>query len=172
MTTTQGENLIFLISQPRAGSSLLQLILSGHKDIATTSEPWIALHPVYALRDKGIRAEYDSILARKTLKDFLEQSGINESYYKSQIASLLLALYKHPLERQGARYFLDKTPRYYNIIPELKELFPKARFIILFRNPLAVLNSILETWVKDDWIRLNTRYRNDLLVAPLKLIED
>jgi hypothetical protein len=146
-------------------------MLSGHQDIATTSEPWIVLHPVYGLRDRGISSEYDSINARRTLKDILKQSGIDEGYYKSQVASFLLALYARSIERQGAIYFLDKTPRYYNIIPDINELFPKAKFIILFRNPLAVLNSILTTWVRENWLKLSTQYRNDLVVAPRKLLD-
>lgn len=171
MTSLLGDNLIFIISQPRSGSTLLQLILSSHKDIVTTSESWIALHPVYALKEKGIAGEYNSVLARDALKDFLQQSGINEDYYKRCVASFLQSLYEQAIEKQGGRWFLDKTPRYWGIIPEINELFPRAKFIFLFRNPLAVLNSILRTWVKDDWRRLRTEYRRDLLIAPRKLLD-
>lgn len=38
-----GKNLIFIVSQPRSGSTLLQRILSAHSQICTTSEPWLAL---------------------------------------------------------------------------------------------------------------------------------
>lgn len=166
----RGGNLIFLISQPRSGSTLLQRILGGHEDIATTSEPWIALHPLYALREKGVSAEFGSGDAREGLRAFLQESGMSESYYETRIASFLLALYGQSIGHKDALYFLDKTPRYYNIIPELREIFPRARFIILFRHPLAVLNSILKTWVQDDLWKLNTFYR-DLVVAPGKLLD-
>jgi len=46
----------------------------------------------------------------------------------------------------GEDLFLDKTPRYYNIIPEIAGLFPYAKFIFLFRHPLAVIASICNTW--------------------------
>jgi len=68
-------------------------------------------------------------------------------------------------------FFLDKTPRYYHIIPELGEMFPDAKFILLFRNPLAVLNSFLKTWVGKNWGRINRDYLNDLMVAPQNLLE-
>ena len=45
-----GENLIFIISQPRSGSTLLQRMLSGNKDIKTSAETWLMLHPLYAVR--------------------------------------------------------------------------------------------------------------------------
>lgn len=167
---TKGGNLIFLVSQPRSGSTLLQRILAGHEGIATTSEPWIALHPLYALRDKGVQTEYDWGDAREGLRAFLKESGLDENDYRAQIASFLLALYNRGREEVGALYFLDKTPRYYNIIPEISQLFPGAKFILLFRNPLAVLNSILKTWVRDDLWKLN-RFSSDLLEAPQKLLE-
>lgn len=170
MTTSYGENLIFLISQPRAGSTLLQLMLSGHPEIATTSEPWIALHPIYALRTSGIDTTYDSKLARLALSDFLKQSGVDECFYKKQVASFLLSFYKQAAESQKKKFFLDKTPHYCQIITELIEIFPKAKFIIIFRNPLAVLNSILKTWVKDDILLLGS-YDNHLMLAPQKMVE-
>lgn len=68
-----GNNLIFLISQPRAGSTLLKRILGGHPEIHTTAEPWIMLHPLYALKSNGLFAEFDSNLAGQGLEDFLMQ---------------------------------------------------------------------------------------------------
>ena len=168
MVKLPGENLIFLISQPRAGSTLLQLMLSGSPDIATTSEPWISLHPFFALRELGINSVYNSQLAKTALLTFLKESGMNTSSYKNLIASFLTSLYDKAINHQGKKYFLDKTPRYYHIIDDLFESFPKAKFIILFRNPLAVLNSILRTWVKSD-LSFLCYYIEDLIVAPKNL---
>ena len=47
------QDLIFLISQQRAGSTLLQRILGGHPEVHTTAETWLMLHPIYALREQG-----------------------------------------------------------------------------------------------------------------------
>ena len=169
MISSSGKNLIFLISQPRAGSTLLQLMLSGHPDIATTSEPWIALHPLFALRNDGVNVTYNSQLAKDALSDYLKQSGIDETFYKKQVAAFLLSFYNKTLEYQKKKIFLDKTPRYYHIVFELKEIFPEAKFLILFRNPLAVLNSIIKTWAGEDLLYL-AEHRDDLIVAPEKLV--
>jgi hypothetical protein len=48
---------------------------------------------------------------------------------------------------------------------DLRETFPQAHMIVLWRNPLAVLCSIVRTWVKGKWHRLH-RYRSDLMQAP------
>jgi hypothetical protein len=53
--------------------------------------------------------------------------------------------------RPGARYFLDKTPRYHLILDEIFTLFPDARFVFLWRNPLAVIASMLDTWHRGHW---------------------
>lgn len=164
-----GERIIFLISQPRAGSTMLQRILAGHPEIYTTAEPWIMLHPIYALRYKGYSAEYNSNVARDALKDFLNAINEEEDIYIEAIRKMTLHLYGRAIEKSGKVFFLDKTPRYYFIIPELYRIFPEAKFIILFRNPLSVLISILDTWVKGNWQMLS-HYKYDLLRAPKLLL--
>lgn len=165
----KGENLIFLISQPRSGSTLVQRILAVHPDIYTTSEPWLMLHPHYALRSDGYRAEYNEELARKAMEAFLQVIPKGEDEYIKGVRRMYSYLYESALAGSGKRYFLDKTPRYYLIIPELFRTFPKARYIILFRNPLAVLCSVLKTWVKEDWFSLSGA-KNDLIRAPRLLL--
>ena len=168
--TNSGENLIFLISQPRAGSTLLQRILAGHPEIHATAEPWLMLHPAYALRRQGLWAEYDACLAHEALEDFLKVLPRGQETYIEAIGRMYTSLYEGALTGTGKTYLLDNTPRYYFSIPELHRLFPKAKYIILLRNPLAVLASILNTWVKGDW-RLLSKFRYDLLAAPQLLLE-
>lgn len=75
-----GDGLVFVISQPRSGSTLLQSILGSHSDIHTVPEPWMMLHFVYALREEGLEAEYDARLARMAMVDFLEAIGGRGTY--------------------------------------------------------------------------------------------
>ena len=165
----EGENLVFLISQPRSGSTLLQMILAGNPEIATTSEPWIALHPISAFHDDAIDPQYGANQAKQALFEFLKGSGVSIAFYKKQVSTFLRSLYSQAITHQDKKYFLDKTPRYYYIIDDLYYLFPKAKFIILFRNPLAILNSVLKTWVKDDYSLLVNNF-DDLMIAPQKLV--
>jgi hypothetical protein len=161
-------NLIFLISQQRAGSTLLQRILAGHPDVHTTAETWLMLHPVYALRKEGHQAEYNATLAHRALQDFLDTLVDKEVAYLEALRHFASHLYGSACDGVGKAYFLDKTPRYYYIIPELARIFPQAKFVVLLRNPLAVLSSILSTWVKGHWVLL-ARYRDDLVEAPARL---
>ncbi len=170
MSSRYGKNLIFLISQPRAGSTLLQLILAGHPEVHTTSEPWIMLHPLYALKCKGYTAEYETKLAKNALTDFCQTLPEGEETYINAIRKMTLSLYKSSMAGSRKSLFLDKTPRYYYIIPELYHVFPEAKYIFLLRNPLAVLSSIMETWIQNKWDKFS-HLKNDLLLAPQLLID-
>lgn len=168
----RGENLIFLISQPRAGSTLLQRILGSHPEIHTLSEPWLMLYPLYVLQPEGYQAEYNEHFAWSAVQDFLQTLPCGEDEYIEGLRRMYSYLYERAVANSGKRYFLDKTPRYYFIIPELYRTFPEAYYIILLRNPLAVLCSVLNTWVKvnKDWVRVY-RFKHDLIRAPRLLLE-
>lgn len=158
----QDDQLIFMISLPRSGSTMLQKILGGHDAIYTRSEPWLMLHPLYARKHDGIQARYDARLAAQGVQDFisdLPEKG--EDFYYAQLRDCYLSLYAPYLQANGKSRFLDKTPRYYEIFDELQKTFPRAKFIVLYRNPLAVLASILETWVKGNLAKLK-EYKGDL----------
>lgn len=167
-----GSNLIFLISLPRSGSTLLQRILGGHPGIATLAEPWLMLHPLYALKRGGIETEYDANLARDALDDFLQQIDAGEEAYIEGVRALTGGLYACALTRLGKNLFLDKTPRYYRIIPELRRVYPRAKFVFLLRNPLAALASTLQTWFDNDPEQLRgTTNHQDLLEGPGYVID-
>ena len=142
---------IFLLSLPRSGSTLLQRILDSHSEISTVSEPWLLLPPLYALRTSGVRSEYSHLHLSRAIKDFCSSLPDGEASYRQAVKEMALSLYSQAAD-PGSRYFLDKTPRYHLIADELLESFGEARFILLWRNPLAVVASMLETWHSGKWL--------------------
>jgi len=140
-----GAELIFLLGLPRSGTTLLQLLLAQHADICTTGEPWLML-PLSGLLSDSLSAEYDSSLAQGALRRFSRELPGGRATVLDAVRRLAITLYAARLDESGARYFLDKTPRYHYIIPELLEVFPAARYIVLRRNPLSVLASVAESW--------------------------
>lgn len=128
------------------------------------------LHPFYALKDNGISTEYNHVLARTALLDFLQSIGTDPDIYFKKAGNMVEEFYQLACKLAGKTYFLDKTPRYYFILSELAEAFSDARFLILVRNPLGVLNSVLNTRVEGNWLLLN-RYYDDLVTAPQRLVE-
>lgn len=166
----RGENLIFVISQPRSGSTLLQRILAGHPDIQTSAETWLMLHPVYGRRDKGIEAEFGAGWRATAVSEFLENYTDGAHVYDDATRAWAQVLYSNALVRSGRKIFLDKTPRYFFIIPDLYRLFPEARFVFLLRNPMAVLASELDTYVKGNWPILGD-FAPDLRDAPRLILD-
>jgi hypothetical protein len=170
VVTNRGEGLIFLISQPRSGSTLLQRILAGHPEIHSLGEPWLMLQPLYALKREGLSAEFGAHLARQGLGHFLAALPGGEEAYLEAVRCFATHLYQRACEGSGKSCFLDKTPRYYLVLPELLRTFPEARFVFLVRNPLAVLHSVLKTWVQPDWLSLD-RFAIDLMEAPRLVLD-
>src|SRR5690349_16987156 len=131
-----GKDLIFIISQPRSGSTLLQRVLAGHPDVHTSAETWLMLHPVYAKKRGGLEAEYNEQWAADAVAEFLAYYTEGPGVYDDAIREWARVLYGHALERSGKRFFVDKTPRYYYIVDDLVRLFPQAKFVFLLRNPM------------------------------------
>jgi len=169
-TTYYGDNLIFIISQPRSGSTLLQRILAGHSDIQTSAETWLMLHPLFAHKVKDIETIYNSEWASLGVTEFIDNYTDGAEIYDNAIRLWANTIYSNALKKGGKTIFLDKTPRYFYIIPELYRLFPKAKFIFLIRNPMAVLASELKTYIKGNWPFIS-EIAPDLLEAPKLILE-
>jgi hypothetical protein len=148
-----GEDLIFVISQPRSGSTLLQRLLAGHPEVQTSAETWLMLLPAYGLRGAGLEADFRPAWASRAVREFLEYYADGVETHLDGVRAYARAIYGRVLEKHGRTRFLDKTPRYFLIVPELARLFPSARFILLWRNPLSVLASELDGVVQPLTVR-------------------
>lgn len=149
-STRAGIRPIFILSLPRSGSTLLQRILGSHEAIGTASEPWFLLPLLYTLRERGVHAEYEHTVMAQGVRAFAQEylpDGLDT--YRSAVHDLALRLYADAAP--GKTYFLDKTPRYHHIANDLLGLFPEGRFIFLWRNPLAVAASLIDTFGDGHW---------------------
>ena len=162
--------LIFLISQPRSGSTLIQKLLGAHSNIYTRSEPWLMMNSLYGLKDSGIYAEYNVEIEQAAFNSFIDDLPEGKNTYIRELRKMSLELYSYYLSGTNETFFLDKTPRYYLVINELLDVFPQARFIFLIRNPLAVLGSIINTWSKQNWFDLSSS-KYDLIKAIDEIIK-
>lgn len=157
--------LIIIASQPRSGSTLLQALLSNNNQVATVSEPWLLLPFLSYDKPDIVSSSFDSQLSKIGIKEFKEKIGAEG--FDSDLQEFLLKQYFKILNKEE-QYVLDKTPRYYEILDEIIKYFPNSRMIILKRNPLAVLSSIINTWNQKDKKGL-LKYKRDILVAPKAL---
>jgi Sulfotransferase family len=141
---------IFIFSLPRCGSTLTQRMLATHPEVGTAGEPWLLLPFLYTRRRRGVYAEYAHRTVYRGIEEFCDGLPGGTSDYLREIREMALHLYR-ARAGESARFFVDKTPRYHVIASEIVKLFPDARFIFLWRSPLAVVSSLIETWGKGRW---------------------
>lgn len=153
---------------PRSGSTMLQAILSNNTEIDTRSEPWLLLPLISILKKELGSAKYNSYSSATAIKEFIDD-GIGQSEYNKALRHFVDQCYSLN-NNTTSRYFLDKTPRYYEILQELVELLPDSKVIILKRNPVAAACSMISTWDKKNVDDL-FEFERDLLYAPF-LMQD
>ncbi len=159
-------NLVFIVSLPRSGSTLLQAILSNNSRVGTTSEPWLLLPFLSIFRPDLISSTYNQSLANLAIDDFLRKtSGIED--YQSELRGFILRLYNKPRHYD---FIIDKTPRYYEILYEITTFFPDSKIIVLKRDPIHVFASILKTWKFSSIEHFASSHGRDLLEGP-KIIQ-
>lgn len=162
------KNIIFIISQPRAGSTLLQKILENNKQIKSSDEPWLTLSLGSLLQsDIKISSDYDFTLARDAINNFLKQNNL-EDEFNHEMVSLIRKMYGRISENEC--YFLEKTPRNYFILDYITQYFPEAKVIVLKRNLVSVVSSILNSWHDNNLNAIKSHYK-DIFEAPKKIFQ-
>jgi Sulfotransferase family len=150
------DRLIFVISPPRAGSTLLQRMLGSHRQIHTHAEPHL-ITPLAFLgyHDLVDKAPYDHINAAEAIRDFVNELPRGELDYLDALRAYADTLYGRMLDPSGRRYFLDKTPAYALVLPFLRKLYADAHFVVLTRHPMAVMSSYANSFFEGDWQAAN-----------------
>ncbi len=142
------EKPIFIVSAPRAGSTLLFETLSQFPNLWTigqesheTIEGIPEFHPAARNFSSNRLTEADAHphLAATLQKRFAQQLQDREGQ-----AYLNLPAKQRPTSIR----FLEKTPKNALRIPFLKAVFPEAVFIYLYRDPKENISSMMEGWRK------------------------
>lgn len=144
--------LLFIISSPRSGSTMLERMLESHSRIKGGPEPHL-LTPLAHLGiwDKVDKAPYDHILAAEAQKLFVQQLPHRERDYWDACRAYCDTLYGRYLEGSGKDICLDKTPAYGLVLPFLMKVFPDAKYVVLTRHPLATFASYANSFFDGDY---------------------
>jgi tetratricopeptide (TPR) repeat protein len=123
---------IFIVGLPRAGSTLLEQILSSHSQVDGTLELPNILSLSQRLRrrgrqnnksDQSDQSEYPQILAGLSDQEF-------EAFGKEYIEDTRV-------HRQGAIHFIDKMPNNFRHIGLIHLILPNAKIIDARREPMS-----------------------------------
>ena len=145
-------SLVFVISPPRAGSTLLQRMMGAHAEIFTHPEPHL-ITPIAHLGvyDNVDKAPYDHINAAEAMTSFIQGLPAGERDYLDALRAYTDTLYGRMLSTSQSSYFLDKTPANALVLPFLVRLYPDAKYVVLTRHPLAVFSSYANSFFDGDW---------------------
>jgi len=153
-TQDLGERLIFIISPPRAGSTLLMRVLHATSSVCGMPEP----HLIPPLAHLGFfgrvdQAPYDPVQTQKAQRDFVARLPRGTEDYIDACRAYTDLLYGRMLDAHGAgcRYLLDKTPANALVLPFLKRLYPTARYLVLTRHPAAIFASYANSFFDGDF---------------------
>jgi hypothetical protein len=135
---------VFIVAAPRSGSTWLYEMLSRSPALWT-------------LGDEG-HGHVEQIAALDPRRTGFVSNRLTEADAGDDTADKLRANYLHTLRGADGRLlrdlpvkpdavrFLEKTPKNAVRIPFLKQVFPEARFVFLYREPAPNISAIMEAW--------------------------
>ena len=148
------ERMLFLVSPPRSGSTLLQRMIGSHSEVFTHPEP----HLMTPLAHLGYyqtvdKAPYDHINSAEAMRLFVDGLPRKEEDYLDALRAYADTMYGRLLAPSGKRYFMDKTPAYALVLDFVAKVYPGAKYVVLTRHPLAIFSSYANSFFDGDWER-------------------
>jgi hypothetical protein len=145
------ERLVFAIGPPRSGTTLLARMIGAHSQVFAPAEPHL-LTPLAHLGyyERVEAAPYDPVISQAAIRELVSALPGGERDYLAALRACTDALYARLLEGSGARLLLDKTPAYALVLDFALKLYPKARYVVLVRNPFAIWSSYVDSFFDGD----------------------
>ncbi len=141
----------FILGCPRSGTTLLQILIDSHPDIAIPPESFIfdrfgpILHTYGSLADPANRlALAADILADERIRDWSLTATPEQLRARARdpgAAGLIDAVFSLYAEQSGKTRWGDKTPQHALCLTALLAVFPQARLIHLVRDGRDVAES-------------------------------
>ena len=142
------KNGAFLLSSPRAGSTLLRAMLAGHSRLF--SPPELHLLPYYDMAQR--QSELEPSLQGGLQRTFMELYNMDADESRQHLDDLLKSkktiwdIYNELVSMIGDRLLIDKSPTYAvnkKILERAENIFEKPKYIHLIRHPYAVIDSFV-----------------------------
>lgn len=139
---------IFILGSGRCGSSLLVDVLHSNKAIKISQNEW------YKVFLKTLEEGFNG---SDFITDIIDFETITQQSVKSwsRIDKMYIKLILKYLSNYSGKVFFFKSPAISLMLPEIDTFFPNARYIHLYRNGYAVVNSVY----KKEYFRV-PRYRD------------
>ena len=151
----QANGAIFVVGQPRTGTTLIERIISSHSQVKSAGE----------LQQLS--------LAVRRLSDYRDPKRFSSAFFASAAAlnpAQLGELYIDTTRKQrgDSAYFVDKLPQNYLMIPLILAALPNAKIVHLQRDPMDACfasykqlfaDAYLHSYDQQEMARHHVRYR-------------
>ena len=130
---------VFMVGFPRSGTTLLDQVLDSHPRLSVLEERPLVSGIIRRMTSHGLKYPLD-------LPNLDEQTiaGLREGYFDDR---------KRFLEIAPGTVFIDKMPLNINEAILINKVFPKARFIVVLRDPCDVcLSCFTQAFELNDWM--------------------
>lgn len=127
---------VFLVGAPRSGTTWLQLMLASSEHVATSNETNLFTHYLVSLFDSW------DLFKRTTVREV----GLNHIMDEPEFLALIRRFADGVISRilankPDASVILEKTPDHVHYWCNILKIYPNAYFILLIRDPRAVVAS-------------------------------
>ncbi|MGK7921460.1 MAG: alpha/beta fold hydrolase [Trichodesmium sp.] len=141
--------IIFILSSPRSGSTLLRVMLAGHSSLFSPPELNILPFNTMKERQEQLNASY---LGEGLQKAFMEIQNLDAAASQTLIQDLesqnlsIQQIYAMLQENIAPRLLVDKSPAYAidkTILERAEAIFANSKYIHLVRHPYSVIESFV-----------------------------
>lgn len=141
------EGVVFLLSSPRSGSTLLRAMVQGHPQIFAPPELHLLAYATIGEWKTASESNYfDQGLQRALMEIFAEdaQAASERINHWVRENTPISEVYQFLLDHTGCPLLVDKSPSYASSVQALinaESQFERPRYIHLVRHPLPVIES-------------------------------
>ena len=146
------EEVLLVVGVWRSGTSLLYALLNQHPQIALMYEGELALlWPLFRWRGGTRWPERWELWNRALSRHHLDASSFPPEI--RDLTAACDAAYCAAAQAKRARFRGEKFPSYHDRLAALARLFPQAKFVLIWRSPLGICDSIARAAKTSAWNR-------------------
>ena len=119
---------IFIVGLYRSGTTLLRYVLDSHTQIACPPETSFLVHLAAMSSDERSITGFDGM-------------GIDRHHLLLRLRSFSSYFYENYVSVSGKERWADKSPEYVRHLDFVYEIYPRAKYILVWRHPLDQIHS-------------------------------
>lgn len=154
----------FIVGCGRSGTTLLRAMLNSHSKTAIPPESLFIADYLRAEDNVDLNLIKKMILKEEELRNWGINIDIEDLENTNSVKEIIEKLHNIYLIQKNKQYWIQKTPRFVRYYELLKRTYTNSRFIVVIRDPRAVVNSLKKSEVHRSNAYFGAkRWKNDVV---------